>query len=467
MLEFKERGNFWFPESIDEKIPGEIRIKNNEISLELFFQNKPKDIFDEILNKKKNIPKIFCQLNTKGGYGTLLDVNILNYNHNTNIRDSISSTNINLIVSEFFLGEIYDNEIQVDNISFEISNIEEWIGESYLKIKHNKKDISKQNIHCKSKKIFEINLPEGKKLKLFSYIEGINHKIFIKKLSLKQKTKFTIKNNLSKKSNFNELKLLSYKIQNLLSLLVGSNVQIQNIQFDIKIDASTKEIKYFSSRFNNSEIKKLEVYHILIPYWILNKKDFEKIVNNWLIIYEKNRIIFDFFLSSLNNSSSYLYHTTLTKIQCLEAIHRNNFDKKIFKKEMVEKNRKAIQKLKFSKKFINKLLNIYNSTINHMSLKERLNDLFKKIDSSLISDLYINENFLKYCLDLRNGYSHLNSNPIREDQIMYLINEKLKFLLLYLILNKLLKLNKKKIIKCYEGNLMYSPINYLKKDFLE
>lgn len=457
MEEFSDKGFFWFPGEKKSRLPGNIIFKNNKLIIELYISNNRALVerFSKTISESSKIPILHSQLHKKG-LSTIKSCLIIRLN--TVEGQNSSSSLVKLEGFEIFCGKLFKKDPRMTDIYFKFSNIEEWVGMNLIKTGKLKKNFSGLNISCTNRQIFKFELENNLTFSLYSSIDGISYSSFNKEMRLEQKSNFRLGMKNKNKIGFKKLKSNIIKLQNLFAVLVNNKIKIKKIYF-YEEENQHKEISYyFTTNKGSHELN--DIYRILFPY-SLTKRSLRKIVNNWLKNYDKNEMIFNIFLGTYYNEKMFLFQKILTRIQCLEAIHYNNFNREIISKTILKRDLGKILELDLDTRTKEKIQAL-KGTIKSPSLRDRITDLIKMIDERIIEELQLDKEFVSYCVKTRNDYSHLNSKSKKENSKMYIMSEKIKIIILYIILTKILEVNKKLVLKCFKGNLIYKPLWLLK-----
>lgn len=221
------------------------------------------------------------------------------------------------------------------------------------------------------------------------------------------------------------------QIRNFLTLGMGNATFPLEIQ-TLTIDDKDVNIYYRTNSFNRTYKKILN--HEM--FFSLNDiSNFEMIMKNWLINYDKLRPVYSAYFGTITNSKMFLEQEFLSLIQALESYHR----RMIGGEYMDEKDYSAHTKnlyLNIPPEFSHSHKDSLKNRIKYgyeYSLRKRLKELLGKYNTILNPIISVEKDFIEDVVNTRNYFTHLTEegkkSAVTEILELNKLTVKIKFLL--------------------------------------
>jgi hypothetical protein len=228
----------------------------------------------------------------------------------------------------------------------------------------------------------------------------------------------------NKKVTADKARQVAFKINQLMTILIGKKTEINNLRFYLKkLDKPYRQTKYhvsiyepgvepFGSLWKTKKLKSDITDHQMVCPFRKVKKSFPKILKSWFKKETKIATLSSLFTSVFLLENQFPETKFLTLAQALEAFHRQNRKNFVLnKKEYERKKKKIIQSLpdEYKEEFRGRL-----EHGNEPTFKNRFKDLLEETkDISEYNEKKINSisNIIR---DLRNYYTHNDKTKKKE-----------------------------------------------------
>lgn len=221
--ELQTSGYFWLPSNSEQKIPGNLVIKDGgEIELEVvgLFDNSI-DGIRVAMNGSVTIDRIIGHVERYG----LITLDESFYKNRNISFGGISKSKIH--VNKAFLGVAYkeNEEIFFNSFQFSVEGIDEWVGSSGIRVEHFLENKSASITYTPPKEV-TLNLNSGMKLQItFTWtLPGVPIQ---KEAKITQKTYFKLLSD--QKLSLNDFISVAHKITTLLGFSIDRTVCIEKI----------------------------------------------------------------------------------------------------------------------------------------------------------------------------------------------------------------------------------------------
>jgi ApeA N-terminal domain 1 len=410
MESFKYQGRWWLPDNPEKKIAGTLTFSpSTDISLEVLdsfsteedqsvpaviregFESKTYKIILGVIENGKTVTLWQCQSrNSITVWGTPFEF------ESHRIEASVA-----------FIGSHFQDETQImfQEAHVQYTYLSDWASTSgFSWSKH--LDLPKLEIHY--------TRPEDLKISTSLATISLTHSYGLKTSRLEEyklSQEHWLKINLLNPNSYDDFynKYLD-PIQDLLSFATTKPNKMVSLQFNLT--TSTSENNLVDVVFGQRDIEP-RPQELLRPHYQLFtlqdvKSDIDKIVENWLKIYQELDNVFSLFFGVKYNSKMYLKQQFLYVIQAVETYHRMR------KKNYVLDPEKHKSKLKTilencgdeNKEWLQSILNFSNEP----RLRDRLIELLIQTKGAL-AYLNLNEkNFTKIAKDTRNYFTHYDES---------------------------------------------------------
>lgn len=315
--EFKKSGCFWLSSSPDRKVPGILSILDGgNIELETFgllgeiieHFNLGKILGDVEGEGRITLEDCFCKGGTSGSSGVDKPL---------------------ICVNKVICGVWYsENNILLDNFSFSIEGINEWIGISVINVIN--PDCNKFVISSLPHEEVVFSLDNG--MNLLITFKTYLHLSRFQEIGMTQKTYFKLLTSAEDKKDLTEFIVIAEKITTFLCLAIDKIVCLDEITAETETDrpdgtSAKKKIKiYYRSPIYLEQEPRIS--RMLFDYFDV-KDNFEKIINNWINAYEIIEPTLNLYFSTKINGYKYREGRFLALAQGLETYHRRTSDEKV------------------------------------------------------------------------------------------------------------------------------------------
>lgn len=433
--EFEVDGLWWLPNDPDNKIPGTLFFKRNEIKLKLMGGFRNENGLQEFLSYSTTPFEII--------YGES------NHDEKITLIEADSSGGITSLNG--FKSEVYDINSFITGGYFEDKNNISFysctIFPTYLTTWLDKRPISLEwfepekgsRIRNFAARFNETNTFNYSIDSLEAEIEETN--IFNNKLDNNRDNlhwEFTSGLSLiAANKKLSWFKNKNKELINFLSILIGEGVYFQRINFKgdfeetqsskIKTEPRRENYYYFIKQYDYKNKNKFSNNDILISFKEI-EEEFPLLLDNWFKKTEELNEIYKLYFGILYSNVVYIENTLLSTIQILEIYHRNRYEGKVFDEETFKIEKEKIKR--FSRKHldqeVHKKLMESIAHANDYSLKMRLLELINSFSDNtklaLIGDTQDVKKFIKQLVDTRNYLAHYD--PERKPNLLVNIDER-------------------------------------------
>lgn len=280
--EFSHQGEWWLPESPNNKIFGTLSVNPTRNELELF--GSFIDLGSEVYSFQIILGKI--------GSGELVT---LYQNSLAKISENIGKGNTSLRLSTryVFIGKHFESKecIKFSSVEFSFSGLSEWVSHDILTTKY----ISDK----KEKKLKEFRVSFTPKDDVIHRIDAIKSELIISNTWSNQSNKYDyefthnsyLELNPNASHNFDWFNKILLSIKRLFTLLLGSPIYFDKIRFQMDFDDSKDnyfdEIDFYERDYILP--KKQDFTNQFISYPQVSK-EFNSILDNWFNIVYKNKL---------------------------------------------------------------------------------------------------------------------------------------------------------------------------------
>jgi hypothetical protein len=442
---FELKGLWWLPEQEDSKIYGILSFKNEDkLLLNLFGAFHDKNHFDRDLLQ----PDIIIGIADNGKLCTLFQ------NFEIFLRGMPFESKSSTFQSRYlFIGKHFNSKdsILFSSIQANYTNLENWMWQIPFKTKHSKKTTT---VSYSFPKKFEAKLPGamGKIQSTFNFSASGDH---LRKLEWSHTTflKIIPKSVQSFEFYWRQLN----EINNLLTLLIGERIYLKQIKAhgdDIEIRPGEKVKEIIEIFFPQEKPNLKENIHpldMIIPYRKL-LDNISLVFTKWFRNADTLRSVYNLFFGTFYNPTMYLEFQFLSLIQALESYHRIVMGGKYLTDEAwssykdIMTNCIPIEIDADHKKSLKSRIKYGNE----YSFRKRMKDLTSLLEENTLQAISPSSNyFIVIIVDTRHYYTHYDEdirNSCLKGQELYYANQRLKILIIILLLKKI-GLNEKIIIQ--------------------
>ena len=447
--DFEYRGLWWLPSNPERQLSGCVKFTHNEqILLEISVKSGEDD------SEYFEVHKLFCRAKPQIIHGVSdTGISITLYKIEEYGENSyVGYRKLRFYVHYIFVGRYFlePDSLRFSSMQSDLTYLEEWMAprfhSEYLNGNDGSEDIAEVIIRGTRRKEYEVTVEEiDAKIKIFCGLSEGSKTSTQKHLSYH--ANLTIEPEESQSFDWFEDKLS--KLQNLFTLLIGVPAYSRFVRVcsesasDIHV-ALGGDVQIFYIAHNSQLVEQIDNRDMLtILPWLENR--ISTCVKQWFAKPDSLNSIYMLFFSTLIDKSMYLEQKFLSRIQALESFHRKvygNGAKYISDLEygsilkILESAIPDSTNVDLRKKLINSLK--YG---NQLSLRERLQQLIDDCWEGCFEHFVPKkDSFLWLITDTRNYLTHLDDNSkgkVAEGVELYLLNERLKFLLFILFLKEL------------------------------
>ncbi|WP_088833505.1 ApeA N-terminal domain 1-containing protein [Paenibacillus tyrfis] len=392
MFETKEYIGVWYlPDEPDKSVVGTLTFSQNE-GIKLSLMGELGNYFNKDSSEYETIIGI-----ASGNHITLKKC------LRTNLKISVPGIKTSEYTASYILEGVHIEDVQDENfkeVRVRFSNINEWIALNSIREDYKEED-NTSIITCMN--------PESIKFCQNDYLSvsvGFGYEIngqFYKETTITQSNYFDI--SLTEDTSFDSITKLLYKIQNLITLLIGtaSYVTFQEIKYKdnwIKV--------YYKIPFLPRDHNAIHPAYMLISFF-----DIYNINNNfldqWLSRYELIKPVFDAYYT-IYNDKMYLEQQMLSLVQGLETYHRRAIRNYELSDEEHEKRVKSV--IDAADEQYKKWLQDKLTFSNEPNLRKRMNEIWSSFNGILTN--FFNRKTRDYYIDkivaTRNYNVHYNED---------------------------------------------------------
>lgn len=412
MESFECEGTWWIPNNNNE-IYGKLKF-DAQNGAELKTIGHFKNEIDELDLKRY---EIILGKTDKG------PITLLNSIENKSHVGYINKTN--LYVKIILIGHLFEKkeDIKFKKVSFSFLNLDEWANLSGI---HKKLGNNYPIFYFKRPQPISAKVQD---LKIHIRFLGYN-KIDQFNAEIRQKTVFVIE-------NINEIELndfifnLGSQIRNFLTLGIGKATVPTDIQA-WTLDDKDLKVYYRTNSFN----KKYENILNRDMFFSLDDiENFEIIIKNWLIDYDKLRPVYSAYFGTVTNSKMFLEQEFLSLIQALESYHRRMMGGAYMDKDDYKPYAESLYS-QISSDISSSHRSSLKNRIKYgyeFSLRKRLKEIIEKYNSIASPIISNKEHFIEDVVNTRNYFTHLDDNG-KESAVLGILDldkltRKIKFLL--------------------------------------
>ncbi len=376
----KKFGFFWILSNNNieleekDKIPGTLSIKDGgQIQLELFSSS--------CVQIERQTPRIVGTVEDFGPV-TLDDCLYHRHNFSCGVQKWFLSVETALIGVQYKANE----KLQFYTFQFYIEGLHQWIINAGIK---REKDDYKGNFSVKYKIPNEIIYKLDNNIQLsFGYLWGQYNKRNTTELSLQIKERIYCKLTSLQDLSLQDFILTTQRIHSFLCFVMDDIVRLTDVTVTSKTiqDKSNNPVNikvYYQSRPFIKNNPRLIVPLFLFEYM---KNNMEKILNNWIALYNQTDPALKLYLSTQTEDYRFLEDKFLTLVQSLEAYHQRKFCKK------------------------------------KMYLRDRLKELIEPLKAFIT--FHNEQQLITDIIDTRNYFTHFNpekeSKALRRKELFYL-----------------------------------------------
>jgi hypothetical protein len=405
--ELQTSGYFWLPSNSEQKIPGNLVIKDGgEIELEVvgLFDNSI-DGIRVAMNGSVTIDRIIGHVERYG----LITLDESFYKNRNISFGGISKSKIH--VNKAFLGVAYkeNEEIFFNSFQFSVEGIDEWVGSSGIRVEHFLEKKSASITYTPPKEV-TLNLNSGMKLQItFTWtLPGVPIQ---KEAKITQKTYFKLLSD--QKLSLNDFISVAHKITTLLGFSIDRTVCIEKITATSEVireevdDNHTRPLTisiYYPSLPFTEKKPKIDLHRMLFRLVQIDSNA-ERIFNNWLEAYDEISPALNLYFSTKTGAHKYLDGKFLALVQGLETYHRRTSDMKQMDED------------KFNELTVNlldKCPNEYKEWLsgrlahgNEVSLSRRVKNIIEPF-KELLGESKERKKIIRAIVDTRNYLTHYN-----------------------------------------------------------
>lgn len=414
--EFEIKGEWWFPESPEDKIAGTLTYSKEDIKLELMGSwNKENSLLSAFEFKSLDII-----LGTSVNDEMFTLINIFPTNQTASFG-GYSTVNYN--IESFIVGGHFKqkNEMLFSACTIFPTYLTEWLNRRPFTV-NQQPDSTRLSSEFTQPKIFEYNISTIEATVREESNLEVKDSDFNQRIQMYHSSGISIlPKDLQDIEWFHER---SSQLTNLISTLIGKGIYFERISFK---GSPVEEVTPFGKRIikqqkytyfkKQHDIRLKEKFNDrdIIVHFSEVEDNFENLLNNWFGKYKELKVIHNLYFGILYNIIN-IDTTFLSSVQMLEIYHRTRFTGKIFEEEFfkMEKNKlKGLSKRNVDKSFHNRVMQLLGHA-NDFTLGNRLNEIIdsfsKETKESLIGTSDDIKVFIKQLVDTRNFLAHYDEN---------------------------------------------------------
>lgn len=427
---FEYSGLWWLPEYSGKKIHGKLSYditKGTTLSLDGAFQKNPEGNYKIILGETSDGKRITLR--------NCLRTHLTSSSHPPNSKQYKTSK---FLVSIFFIGMHFlkKEDIKFTELSVELSQLEEWLGERPFQERTEEKEGSRQHI-------LEFTMPPTKEITLdkfkisigYGFSTGMNGW-----LRPRFEASVRVYIDLDEEMHVDGFFSIVYHLRNFLSLATGNRVLVLTITGRNKNIDEFKGVQiYYRREIDDDELFSFPFFPI--EYGSISKH-LELYLRNWFDLVENLAPTYDLFFGTMYNPHLYPSHAFLSLAQALESYLSRTSDNKIMPVEMFE------EPLSRMLEIINDVPEEYRQQfkpkvrlgMNRKSFRTKLKELFEEYGGLFSSFVDDKDKFIGKVVDTRNYYTHytpeLEARTAKLTDLPFL-SQNLRFILIAILLKEI------------------------------
>ena len=397
--------------------------------------------FDDLhLSDKPHDINLICGFTTKGKEISLYKCF---ESHRSSSMPGIATSKY--IVNYLFVGKYFKTrtELVFNNLTAEIDKLSPWVRKYGFKKTEYDKALQKTTVVYERPQEIKFKIADGI-IGQFNFSFTAPFTKNIPKINLEQKSHLELR--LDHLKHFDKIIKDYFHFQNFLTvglyhLTHPISIKLRDESFQ-QADASNKEkidIRlFFRPHILQNQTKKNHARDFLFSYEDV-ETDFEKFIQHWFENENLLKPVISMIVDSFNHNSPFTENSFLNIVQGLETYHRRfennaNIPKEKHKQRVTEILDTVHEK---HKKWLESKLHFSNEPTLHQRLEFLLEENRNETLDKIIAD---KSKFIKDVKNSRNYYTHydkrLEKKSIKGTEL-YLLSEKLKILLICVILKKI------------------------------
>ncbi|WP_350616958.1 HEPN domain-containing protein [Pseudomonas sp. HY7a-MNA-CIBAN-0227] len=397
--EIKRQGEFWLPESPEEKFPGVLTISDGgEIELEITTNKTP--LIDE---DKIEVGRIVGVLEKEGA--VTLEKAFFRQ-RSISFGAPITST---LRINKAFLGVMRNNddEILFSDFSFHLDQLDDWLSITGIKTKYSE-DYRSATISYEPLEKITATLESGECIHVdFRYTLPSRQSITEAKIT--HSAYFTIHS--EKPEPIEHFIGIAYKIANLLCFATARTISISEVEAKIAEvscdDGTPFSVRaFYPSRPYSKTISKASKYEILFNYKSVEHR-WEDLLRYWFRLYDTLAPTLSLYFSTQNGTHKYLDSKFLSLAQAAETLSRRTNSEVLMDAELFKNLQKTLMTAcppEHSKWLEARLMHG-----NEINLSKRLKALVKPFKSKL-GNSRATDSTIRKIVDTRNYLTHYDES---------------------------------------------------------
>lgn len=424
-------GVWWIPGEEENKVAGVLKFKVNEILLEL--NDEEVNIF-----KIRNDPQRLAVLhgNCLEGAVTLFDGIPLNQNTKYSTANSNPHSILKLGFTKMLIGDRYQSVADsiFPELSFQFSNLNEWMNFSPINIEILKKgiQISIEAIEPIESYVKEIDAHISFECTFQNSGENYSYQ------KLSYRNIVTIKPDQPQSLEWFER--VAKKLKDLLTILADININLEYVEYS----SVEKHIRYYPISYNDYEKIKIDPRKgFMIPLTLI-KDDIENILNNWYTLKITSSALI--YVNIIANSKyMFLEDIFLGYGKALESAHRDSFiENKFVDEQLYERITSTMLdsiRVEVTEDLYRKLADSLKYA-NEFGFQRRIKEIIKMLDPKIKELVLMGLKVREYADIVRinrdyNTHFGAESDKLFTSHQFMSINESLKLIVLNIILRQI------------------------------
>lgn len=429
---FEFPGVWWIPGEEENKVAGVLKFRVNEILLEL--NDEEVNIF-----KVRNDPQRLAVLhgNCLEGAVTLFDGFPLNQDIKYGVGNSNPHSILKLSFTKLIIGERYQTlgDIILSELSFEFSNLNEWVNFSPIDFKPLESGMS---LSIGSVEIVKSWIRELEAEISFNYrFENLGENFSYQQLSYKNIVTITPKQS----QTLEWYEIVAKKLKDLLTILTDTNIFMEYVEYS----TIEQHIRYYPISYNDYEKTKIHPRKGFVIPLTLIKDEIENILNNWFTLKITSSTLI-YVNNIVNDKYMFLEDKFLAYSKALESAHRDSYlDNNKYVDEDLYEQIKSTMLLSIKEEATGDLYNKLAATLkyaNEFGFQRRIQEIIKSLDPK-IKDLVLMglkvsgyADIVRINRDYNTHFGEESEKLFSSHQFMS-INESLKLIMLNIILRQI------------------------------